>query len=52
MDNIDVEGVSKNDMMFFQNEVLRDIKKLDNKFNTKLGEKNSQLVEKISIMEQ
>ena len=51
MDNIDVEGVSNNDMMFFQNEVLRDIKKFDNKFNTKLGEKNSQLVEKISIME-
>ncbi len=52
MDNIDVEGVSKNDMMFFQNEVLRDIKKLDNKFNTKLDEKNSQLIEKISIIEQ
>ena len=49
MDNIDVDGVSKNDMMFFQNEVLRDIKKLDNKFNTKLDEKNSQLIEKISI---
>ena len=52
MDNIDVDGVSKNDMMFFQNEVLRDIKKLDNKFNTKLDEKNSQLIEKISIIEQ
>ena len=47
MDIIGVDGVSKNDMMFFQNEVLRDIKKLDNKFNSKLDEKNNQLVEKI-----
>ena len=52
MDIIGVDGVSKNDMMFFQNEVLRDIKKLDNKFNSKLDEKNNQLVEKISILNQ
>ena len=44
--------MSKNDMMFFQNEVLMDIKKLDHKLNGKIDEKNNELNDKITKTEQ
>jgi len=46
------DNVSKNDMMFFQNEVLMDIKKLDHKLNGKIDEKNTELTDKITKTEQ
>ena len=41
------DGVSKNDLMFFQNEVLGDIKQIDNKLTSKLEDKSNELLEKI-----
>ena len=46
------DNVSKNDLMFFQNEVLMDIKKLDHKLNGKIDEKNNELTDKITKTEQ
>ena len=45
------DGVSKNDLMFFQNEVLGDIKQIDNKLTSKLEDKSNELLEKISSTE-
>ena len=45
------DGVSKNDLMFFQNEVLGDIKQIDNKLTSKLEDKSNELLEKISNTE-
>ena len=41
------DGVSKNDLMFFQKEVLGDIKQIDNKLTSKLEDKSNELLEKI-----
>ena len=42
---------SKNDMMFFQDEVLGDIKKIENKLNSKLEEKTSDINSKLVMQE-
>ena len=43
---------SKKDMMFFENEILGDIKKLDNKINSKYDEKINDLTNKLEASEQ
>ena len=42
---------TKNDMMFFQNEVLGDIKKVENKLNSKFEEKTSDINSKLVTQE-
>ena len=43
---------SKKDMMLFENEILGDIKKLDNKINSKYDEKINDLTNKLEASEQ
>jgi hypothetical protein len=43
---------SKNDMMFFQNEVLGDIKKIETKLNSKFEDKTNDINSKLTMQEQ
>ena len=44
--------VSKSDMMFFRNEILGDLKKIDSKINSKIDEKNTEITDRMSIYDQ
>ena len=43
-----MENVSKNDFLFFQNDILKDIKKIESTMNTKISQINQTIISKIN----